>query len=203
MSTRHSRPLAGVRSVAVLGAVAASLLLTACGGSTPNSTASADQNRERQLLRLTKCLREHGIDVATPTAGGPVKVQGKGNITPQRFEAAQNACKKYAPADRQKLTPQERVESEEAVRKFAKCMREHGIDVEAKTSDGGATIRVGRSEGGPNPESPAFQAAQKACQSYMPKPPGGGKSGGPGGGPSTSKSGGGRGGPTLGFQAGG
>jgi hypothetical protein len=208
MSLRFTRALAGRRSVAVLGAVAASVLLAACGGSgtSTSSVASSEKSREQQFLQFTKCLREHGINLQTPTGGGPIRIQGTGNITPQKMEAAQAACRKYAPANRLKLTPQQRVEREEAVQKFAKCMREHGIKVEAKTEGGGAGfgIHVGRGEGGPNPESPAFEAAQKACQTYLPKPPAGGRFGGPGG-PSTSKSGGGGpgGGPKLGFQIGG
>jgi hypothetical protein len=207
MSNRFSYARAGRRPLAVLGALAASLALAACGGSgtSTNSVASAEKTREQKLLTFTKCLREHGIKVSTPTGGGAVKVEGGvGNISPQTFEAAQKACKKYVPFDRPNLTPQQRVEREEAVQKFAKCMREHGIKVEAQTADRGAGIgiRVHRGEGGPNPESPAFEAAQKACQSLLPKPPGGGKGGA--GGPTTSRSGGGGpgGGPRLGFQVG-
>ena len=210
MSLRFTRALAGRRSVAVLGALATSVLLAACGGSgtSTNSVASSEKAREQQFLKLSKCLREHGINVSTPTGGGPIKVQGGvGSISPQTFEAARNACKKYAPAANQNLTPQQRVEREEAVQKFAKCMREHGIKVEAQTSGGEIRIGIHRhaGEGGPNPESPAFEAAQKACQTYLPKPPGGGRLGGPGG-PSTSRSGSGGtagSGPKLGFQVGG
>jgi hypothetical protein len=198
MSLRFSRA-----PLAVVGAAAAAFLLSACGGSgtSTNSAASAEGTREQQFLKLAKCLREHGINVSTPTAGGPIKIQAQGLGSPRQREAAREACKKYAPAENVKLTPQERVEREEAVQKFARCMREHGIKVEAKTAgDGvGIGIHVGRGEGGPNPESPAFEAAQKACQTYLPKPPGGGKPGGPGG-PSTSRSGG---GPKVGFQIGG
>ena len=193
--------------LAVVGAVAAAFLLSACGGSgtSTNSVASAEKTREQQFLKLAKCLREHGINVSTPTAGGPIKIRTQGLGTPQQMEAARHACKKYAPAENVKLTPQERVEREEAVQKFARCMREHGVKVEAKTAGAGVGIgiHIGRGEGGPNPESPAFEAAQKACQTYLPKRPGGGKLGGPGG-PSTSRSGGGPGGgPRVGFQIGG
>jgi hypothetical protein len=202
MSLRSSRA-----PLTILATAGAALLLAACGGSgtSTNSAASAERAREQQLLKLTKCLREHGINVSTPTTGGPVKIQTRALGSPQQMEAARAACKKYAPASNVKLTPQQRVEREEAVQKFARCMREHGIKVEAKTGGGdvGIGIHVGRGEGGPNPESPAFEAAQKACQSYLPKPPGGAKFGG-GGGPSTSRSGGGAGGgPKVGFQIGG
>ena len=210
MSDRHTRAAATLRSLAVLAALAASVLLAACGGGSArsaNSAAAAESRREQQFLAFTKCLREHGIDVSTPTAGGPVKIGTRSAGSVQRFEAARNACRKYAPADRLKLTPQQRVEREEGVRKFAKCMREHGIQLEAGTSAGGGEIKVhiGRGQGGPNPESPTFEAAQKTCQSLLPKPPGGFRPGGPGG-PSTSRSGAGgpaAGGPKLGLRLGG
>jgi hypothetical protein len=196
MFNRFSRRTSARRSAAVLGGLAAGVVLSACGASkTPaNSVAASEQSREHQFLKLSKCLREHGINVSTPTGGGPIKIQGGiGGVTPQKMEAAQTACKKYAPAENQNLTPQQRVEREEAVRNFAKCMREHGIKVEAKTSGNAIRMRihVGPGTNGPNPESPAFEAAQKACNSYLPfKRPPGGRPGGPGEGPSTNRSGG-------------
>jgi hypothetical protein len=188
------------RRFAIAGVIAASLALAACGSSGPSTSASTEQSREQKFLQFTKCLREHGINVQTPTGGGGFKVRFRAGGNQQQFEAARNACKKYAPFDRPNLTPQQRVEREEAVRKFAKCMREHGIPLEAQTSNGGDAIgiHIGSGAGKPNPESPAFEAAQKACQSLLPKPPGGFPRGGPG--PTTSSSGGSAGrGPVLGI----
>jgi hypothetical protein len=67
--------------------------------------------------------------------------------------------------------------------KFAKCMREHGIQAEVNTNEGGIQMRIG-SPGeahagqpkGASEESsdathiapPGFEAAQRACQKYMP-----------------------------------
>jgi hypothetical protein len=179
--------------------IAASVALAACGSSGPSSSASTEQNREQRFLQFTKCLREHGINVQTPTGGGGFKVRFKAGGNPQQFEAARTACKKYAPFDRANLTPQQRVEREEQLRKFAKCMRENGIPLETEVKDSGGAVGIGiriKREGSLNPESSKFQSAQKACQSLLPKPPGGFRGGGPGGGPQTGSSGG---GPALGF----
>jgi hypothetical protein len=211
MSLRPSLAPAARPSVALLGGLAASLLLVACGGSgaSGNASASAEKSREQKFIAFAKCLREHGVDVTTPNgARGKFRIGFKGTGSPQKMEAAQNACKKYAPFDRPNLSPQERVEREEAVRKFAKCMREHGINIHAETKEGGAAIAIQtRAPGRPNPESPGFEAAQKACQAFLPKPPKGLPRGGPGAGPSTSRSGGpgggAGGGPKVGFQIGG
>ena len=179
-------------------------MLAACGGSgatTTNSTASTEKSREQQFIQFTKCLREHGVNVPTPTAGQPFRIGGlRGNR--QAFEVARTACKQYAPKfGAVNLSPAERIAREEAVRKFAKCMREHGVPLEIETASGGGAlgIRIHLGQGGPNRESPAFEAAQKACSGLLPKRPGGGRGlgfglrgGGPGGGgPNTSGSGGG------------
>jgi hypothetical protein len=122
----------------------------------------------------------HGLQVGG--AGGPAKM-----------EAAQKDCKQYQPEPQKlNLSPQEKIARAEAVEKFAKCMRGHGIEVHASSSEGHVAIRI---HGGPgsglNPESPAFQKAQQSCQGLLPfkgphlGPPPSGRSG-PREGPSTS-----------------
>jgi len=188
--------------LAVVGVVAMSLLLAACGGSgstTTSSTASAEKRREQQFIQLAKCLRAHGVEVPTPTAGQPFRIRDlRGNR--QAFEVARTACKQYVPKfGAANLSPAERIAREEAVRKYAKCMREHGVPLEVETSTGGPGlgIRVHLGAGGPNRESPAFEAAAKACSGLLPKGRGGGRGlglglrgGRNGGSPGTSGSGG-------------
>jgi hypothetical protein len=166
--------------LAVLCAVVASLLFAACGGSAPKATGT--QENEEKLVKFARCLREHGVNVSTGSGKGQLRING---TNPTAMDAAQNACKRFQPSGgKENLTPQEKVAREEAVQKFAKCMREHGINVHASTAGGGVQIGVEGKGGGPNPESPAFQAAQKACQGLLPFK--GGPGGPPGGGPSTS-----------------
>ena len=208
MSLRLSRAFTGRRAAAVAGSLGVSVLLAACGGSGPstNSSASSEASREQKFVQFAKCLREHGIKVQTPNGAGGLKIRVQGGpgggLSPQTMEAARTACQKYAPSENANLTPAQRVERQEAVRKFAKCMREHGIKVETQVSGGAIRIGINNSsgQGGPNPESPAFQAAQKACNSYLPIK--GGKPGGPGG-PTTDKSGGPGSGQNSGFAIGG
>ncbi len=166
------------RLLAIAAVAVAACALAACGGKSPSNPAAAEQSRERgaevKLARFAKCLREHGLE--TKTSSGPghqgfgIGLKGSGGQA--KMEAAQRACARYRPeAEKVKLSPQEKVAREEAVLKFAKCMREHGVDVHASTADGGVQIRIGgpgQGARGPNPESPAFQAAQKACQGLLP-----------------------------------
>src|SRR6202035_821886 len=124
---------------------------------------------------------------------------GKGGLringsNPNAMQAAQNACKRYQPsAGKVKLTPQEKVEREEQVMRFARCMREHGINVHASTAGGGVQIGIEGHGRGPNPESPAFQAAQTACQKLLPQKGPGPGGAAPDGGPATSSAKGGQG----------
>jgi len=160
--------------LAVLCLAAASLLLAACGGSSSSSTSSAasEQQAEVKNADFAKCLREHGIEATVATAPGGeghgLRVKGAGG--PAKMEAAQKACKKYQPEPQKlNLSPQEKVERAEAVEKFAECMREHGVEVHASSTEGLVSIRIGGKPGaGPNPESPAFQKAQSSCQGLLP-----------------------------------
>lgn len=175
---------------------AASLLLAACGGSSTDNAAekerSSEAKAEAKFADFAKCLREHGVnaEVGSPGGGDRGLKVSPGSGGPQQFEAAQKACARYRPEPKKvNLAPQERIEHEEAVQKFAKCMREHGIKVEASAAGGGGEIKIGirggPGSGGPNPESPAFQSAQQACQKLLPFKGGGPRPGGP---PSTNKS---------------
>lgn len=166
--------------LAAAGAVLVSLLLGACGGSSPARTGapSAADN----AMKFSRCMREHGVkEFPNPEVSGDrvtlkfTTKAGSPGASPQTMEAAQNACKHFQAASQPNLSPEEKVAHEEAVLKFARCMREHGVTVHPSTSGGGMLIHVQRgSGGGPNPESPAFQSAQKACQGLFPPVKGGG-----------------------------
>jgi hypothetical protein len=165
-------------------AVAAGLLLVLALAACGSSKQSASSSPSDAAFKFSRCMREHGIkDFPDPqVTGAAVKLSFRarpgqaGAPTRQKLDAAQRACRHFMAAVAPKLTPQEKAAREEQVLKFAACMRKHGVDVHASTAEGGAQIRVGGPDGGgPNPESPAFQAAQKACQGLLPF-----KGGGPG-----------------------
>jgi hypothetical protein len=161
--------------LAVLGVIATSLILAACGGSSSSSltsSAAKEQQAEVKNADFAKCLREHGISAESSTGPGgeghAIRVRGAGG--PAKMEAAQKACKRYQPEpEKVNLSPQEKVARAEAVEKFAKCMREHGIEVHASSSEGHISIQIhGKPSSGPNPESPDFQKAQQSCQGLLP-----------------------------------
>jgi hypothetical protein len=106
-----------------------------------------------------------------PGGHGLIVRGGSGNP-----EAAEKTCARFRPSDPGKTdaTPQQRVEGEEDLQRFAKCMREHGIHVETSPV-GGGRIEFHPGAGAPNPESPGFRRAQSACSKLVP----GGLPGGP------------------------
>jgi hypothetical protein len=171
----RSKPLALI-ALAALAALLAAALLSACGGSSPSQAATAkEQDNETKLANYAKCMREHGLEAevaAMPGGGHGLKIKPGKAQGPQVSEEAQKACARYQPeAKTVNLSPQQKVEREEAVQKFAKCMREHGIKVEASAQGGSIRIQAHGHPGGggPNPESPAFQQAQATCQKLLPR----------------------------------
>jgi hypothetical protein len=187
--------------LAAFGLIAAGMVLSACGGSSSPSSGSAASAAD-SALKASKCMREHGIknfpNPETAPGGGTTLKFNKGEVSRQTMEAAQRACRHFLEEGREQveLSPQQKVEQEEAVQKFAKCMREHGVKIEASTAGGGVEVKIGGpGAGGANPESPAFREAQEACQGLMPGPKGKGAPPGalppPGGSASGSETGGG------------
>lgn len=170
-----------LRLLAMAALVAAGALLAACGSSvSPTGSDAAAKERAREQSAETKfadfarCLREHGVhaEVLNRPGGGHGLKVSPGSGGPQQFEAAEKACARYRPEPQTgSASPQQKVQREETVQKFAKCMREHGVKVEASTQGGGVQIQIHRhagETGAPNPESPAFKRAQSACQKLLP-----------------------------------
>ena len=167
------KPLAA----AVPAALAVSVLLAACGGSgspSASNAAAKEQSDERtaetRFQQFARCLREHGVTakaVSGPGGGHGIKVKVERG-GPGALEAAEKACARYRPerASKGNESPAVKAEHEEQTRRFAKCMREHGIPMEASPS--GGIFFKGKPGSGLSPESPAFQAAQRACQKLLP-----------------------------------
>jgi len=165
---------------------------TASGGgsSSPESSASAQQ----KMVKFSQCMRTHGEPEFPEPSEGGIRIQNHNGHGPNpespRFQAAEKACSKYAPS-KVAPSPAEQAKMQESALKFSACMRSHGVpnfpDPEFHSGGGGVRIRIGGKGSGIDPNSPQFKAAQKTCQSDLPRPKGAGPGGG---GPSTSSSGG-------------
>jgi hypothetical protein len=165
------------------------------GGGTDSSSSSSSaskQSFEDALVEYTKCMREHGVDMPDPqftsngdggqggfaVMGGPANASEGGAIADPNgaaFKAADEACKPILDAvtkDMPKPSPEELAKQRDQALAFAKCMREHGVDMPDPTFDdnGGISIAApAAGGGGVDPKAmsgpdQAFQDAAKACQ---------------------------------------
>ncbi len=166
------------------------------GGSQPESRAGAQQ----KLVAYAKCMRSNGVPgFPEPVEGGIALHAGPGSgINPgsAQFQTAEKACHKLLP-EGGRPSPQMQRQIQERALQFSACMRSHGEPnfPEPEFQAGAVRLRLQAGQGGLNPSSPQFQAAQKACRKYfgppgskggpLAAPPGGeasGQAGGPGGG---------------------
>jgi hypothetical protein len=174
----------------VLAASAVGLLLavglSACGssnssGSTTNGTSGA---QAQARLSLAKCFRAHGINIPDPSTGGGQAGGGGLFRTLQSYpqatvNAARTACQQYIAQafPRLNLSPAQQAQFRQQFVKFAECMRSHGVNLPDPSTTGGGGFGFARQFRSIDRNSPAFQAANKACSSLRPR-----FGGGPGGG---------------------
>lgn len=179
-------------------ALAALALAAACGGaasgsgvaslgSTTTTKASGSalaggptKFNPDDALKFSQCMRTHGVpNFPDPTlSAGRATIQLNGGAgsgldpnSPQ-FQAAQAACRHLMPNGGQP-TPQQQAQAKDAALHFAQCMRAHGVNVpdpQVSTNGGGTEIKIGAGGPGQGPDknSPQFQAAQSACQHFLP-----------------------------------
>lgn len=175
------------------------------GGSAQSPESTPDlQQQQKQLVKYAQCMRTHGEPEFPEPVEGRIALSrsstsGSGSgMNPEspQFQAAEKACKQYQPVGHAP-SPQQQAKLEEQALKMSECMRRHGVpnfpDPTFSSSGGGmrVTLKAGKSTG-IEPNSPQFQAAQKACQGNSPL----GKglraapihTGGPGGGSQSSES---------------
>jgi hypothetical protein len=168
--------------------------LTACGSSSPSTTnasagsggssTTSSSTRYQARLNLAKCLRAHGVNVSDPSPNGGLPGGGETLRTLQsnpNFQSAIKACAQY---QRQafplgNLSPAQRAQFQQALVKFAQCMRAHNVNVPDPTTSAGGGFRIFRQVPSSERNSPAFRSAAQACSSNLPfrpggRPPGGG-----------------------------
>ncbi|HEX3518872.1 MAG TPA: hypothetical protein VHT29_07550 [Solirubrobacteraceae bacterium] len=180
--------------VAHLSSSTSSSSETSGGGSSSSSESRASV--QQKMVAYSHCMRTHGVPEFPEPTEGKLLVRGSDrnghlsgpNPNSAHFQAAQKVCAKLAPNEGKPPSAAEQAKLQEKALKFSACMRSHGVpnfpDPEFHSGGGGASIRLGSKKSGPgglDPNSPQFQAAQKACFSIMGGPKGGPGPGGPGG----------------------
>jgi hypothetical protein len=166
----------------LVGAVGLTVAVAACGGGgnpggvaslsgsvTTTTTASGGgggkgrtpQQERQAALDFAKCMREHGFNEPDPQfSGGAILQRGPTGVdrNDPRLKAAEQACQHYLPNGGQTSPPS--AEQRQRLLQFARCMRQHGIDM----PDPGPNGEL-RSSG--RRDDPRLEAAQRACQQYL------------------------------------
>jgi hypothetical protein len=155
------------------------LAVAACGGgdktngvaslggdqATPTTSPGGGRDERQADLAYARCMRQHGINLPDP------KVDAQGNVTQvhppgvspddPKVRAARQACRQYRPNGGQAQRPSPQQQQEMVA--FARCMRQHGIDMPDPKPDGRVDMR------GVDSDSPRFKAAERACPGFRPK----------------------------------
>jgi hypothetical protein len=182
----------------------ASLSGASGGGSSGGATSTTlPKGSATQLYdEWAQCLRDHGVTgLADPTVNsqGQLHLALPSGVSQDTFKAASNACESYQQAAAQAANGGKPLPKPDPTKllNYSKCMRAHGLADFPDPGPTGLRLQV-TPNSDLNPDSPSFQAAQKACQHFLPGlgkggvlVTGSGGPGGPGGGAVAGTSGGG------------
>ncbi len=173
-------PLAAACGGAASGSAGvASLGSTSTTAHTTSGSSGGGSNNSKtdDALKFSQCMRSHGLtNFPDPQiSGNRVTIQtheGAGGLDPNspQFQAAQSACQNLLPKGNPE-NPQQQAQDRDALVRFAQCMRSHGVDVPdpQPAGNGNLGIRLGPGAGpGQDMNNPQFQAAQSACQHFLP-----------------------------------
>jgi len=137
--------------------------LVACGGGGSGSGGGGESaSREEAGLEFAECMREHGVEMEDPEPGQNITIDNDDPTT----RKALAACNGKLGAG-QELSAEEDEELKEGALAFAQCMRDEGIEMgDPKFPAPGKFLL---DIAGLDTSSPAFEAAQEACQGEMPE----------------------------------
>jgi uncharacterized protein (DUF305 family) len=142
--------------------------LTDTGGTTTNSSSGSGEaspkDRREAELKFAQCMRDHGVDMPDPVNGRfDLKVKPGDQ---KNAEEAQKACGKILQNVAPRLSEEQQAKMRQAALDYAKCMREHGIDMADPQfqEGGGMTMRMPEHT---REDDPKFKDAQKACEPIL------------------------------------
>ena len=153
-------------------AAAALVSLAACGASgSPNAAGSANS----PPIRYAACMRSHGVPRYPDPGKSNELPNGLPKVSPQqlqvsdaRYQAAQNGCAHLLPNGGQ-LTQSQSQQDLNAMRRFAQCMRSHGVPTWPDPTNGSAgwgfdLVNVR----GFDPNSQQIENKMDVCQRALP-----------------------------------
>ena len=173
MHDRATRQFRRARLLTAAGAVAAAATIAACGSSSPTGSsapAGSSSTAASSTLTFSNCMRDNGVPNFPDLNSNGTLLLGNANgqtvsvngvpVNAPAYQAARAKCQKYLPAHTPASASQQAQQTARGL-KFARCMRSHGVPnfPDPKYYNGGQQVYLP----GINLQSPAFQAAAKAC----------------------------------------
>jgi hypothetical protein len=149
------------------------------GASGPTASAAAPIDPQEALLAYAECMRENGIPMTDPRlvegsdgASGGVGFgleAGVAEIDKATFREADTTCRPHlANVVQEQEGPGLSPEDEERLLTFARCMRDHGVNVPDPLPPGTVIDEQSGSGGKPDPNDPDVAAARAACSGGLP-----------------------------------
>ena len=133
---------------------------SAGNGQPAKPSAAASLSRDEMGVKFAQCMRENGIDMPDPEPGKGPQVKITGGTSQATVDKAMEACRQYSPMMN---APGGNAQMDENNRKFAKCMRDNGVEQFADPEPGQVGIRID----GKIADDPDFAKAQQQCQSIL------------------------------------
>jgi hypothetical protein len=155
---RETPPCARHAAAIALAVICCGLGIGACGSSRKPTTAAGSSSQSAAGLKLAACMRAHGVsNFPDPTANaGPAPTAAGIDKHSPAFRVAEQACGSLRAA----LAAVKPHPSRAQQLMQSECMRAHGVpDYPDPLPGGGFSIPSPI-----NPQSPAFQRAQNACE---------------------------------------
>jgi hypothetical protein len=173
---------AALRPLALGGMVGLSMLAAACGGGSSsskvaqisttgsgNSSPSSSASSKGDVRAYSACMRSHGVaNFPDPDSKGRIAMNSGVDPESPQFKTAARACQTLLPNDG-RPTPAQQADAQQAMLKYARCMRSHGVPKFADPKAGGG-LSIGK-KAGVDPNTPQFKAAQRSCQKLAPAGP--------------------------------
>jgi hypothetical protein len=166
-----------LRSLAVAAVIPLALGLAGCGGgggksdtgvasagkgsASASASPSSSADAQDAQLKFAQCMRENGVNVKDPAPGQPVHVTVSGGSDSGKLQSATKKCQHFL-QDGGVAAGGNDQQQEDAMVKFAQCMRQNGIDMPDPKAGGGLKLTA------PKGSQKKVQAAQKKCQHYLP-----------------------------------
>jgi hypothetical protein len=179
---------APLRALALAGVVGLSLLATACGHSSgakvaqtgttssTNGSTSPSASGSGDPTAYSACMRRHGLrNFPDPDSEGHLQIPASWGIDPKtgvatspRAKAAAQACRKLRHTLAGRPTAAQEAAAQQAMLRFAQCMRSHGVPKFPDPQPGGA---LELAEKVAHLNTPQFKAAQQTCRRLVPGAP--------------------------------